>query len=234
MALKSEIIQDAYSQLRISGLTVTPRPEDQATALSRLENMMSEMEGRNLCIGYNFEDTPNIGSQSGVDRKYQQMLATNLAVRLIPDFNKEVPQALVALASGSLSSAHSMYAADKARQTVQPSRMPRGSGNSYKFNGYNRFYPEQNRTPAGCETNQIYLDDVQDYSESFDSYLDAETISSYTITPDTGVTVSNDTNSGTAISYRITATSRGTTKITIKITTSAGRINSKIIHFEVV
>ena len=181
MALKSEHIEDAYSQLRISGITVIPSPELQAKALNRLENMMAKFYGRNMCLGYNFEQTPDLSTESGVERKHWNMIATNLAVHLIPDFNKQVPPALNALASADYSTSSSIVAADNVRQVQPPDRMPRGSGNSYKFNHQNRYnYPDE-IAPNMCESNVLSKDDIEDYTESFVAYLDSETISSYTI-----------------------------------------------------
>ncbi len=40
--LKVDILNDAYSKIRISGLTVTPTPPDLELSLNRLESMMSE------------------------------------------------------------------------------------------------------------------------------------------------------------------------------------------------
>ena len=66
--LKVNIISDAYSKLRISGLTVLPTPEDLELALSRLESMMAELDVRGISIGYNFEDNPDPNSLTNIPR----------------------------------------------------------------------------------------------------------------------------------------------------------------------
>ena len=53
---KADIIADAYSQMRISGLTVEPTPEDLELALVRLENMGAEFESRKMSAGYVLEE----------------------------------------------------------------------------------------------------------------------------------------------------------------------------------
>lgn len=136
MAIKKiDIINGAYSQLRVSGLTVQATPEDVQLALDRLEDMASEWRSRNVDVGYYFEDEPDPDSIFGADRAYKQAFETNLAISLIPDFNKTVPQALAAKASATYSAMSSAVA--QVCEVPYPSRMPRGSGN---FNRWNRFY----------------------------------------------------------------------------------------------
>jgi len=63
MATKIKLIQSMYSQMRISGLTVNPTPEDIEVALYRLEDMMAEFHGRTLDFGYLFEEHPKPSKQ---------------------------------------------------------------------------------------------------------------------------------------------------------------------------
>ena len=136
---KIDVINGAYSQLRISGLTVQATPEDVMVALDRLEDMASEWASRNVNVGYYFEDEPDPDSIFGVERAYKQAFETNLAINLIPDFNKTVPQALAARASATYSTMSSSVA--HVCEVPYPSRMPRGSGNTFRYNRWRRFYP---------------------------------------------------------------------------------------------
>ena len=68
---KVDIILGAYSQLRISGITRSPTPEDLETALCRLENMAAEWDTVGTSVGYNFEDEPDPNSNSGIKRGYR-------------------------------------------------------------------------------------------------------------------------------------------------------------------
>lgn len=236
MTLKSETINDAFSQLRISGLTVIASPANNATALRRLESMADELEGRNMCMGYNFEEVPDPNSQMGVARKFEYMFSTNLALRLAVDFGKAIPQSLSALASSSMSSASSAVAAKNIRQ-VQPSRRsPIGSGN-HRNTRYRRFHHPDPLPPNQCATNELFIDNTQDYVEDFDVYLGEETISSYVITADSGLTIVSDSNTDTAVSYRITAADNSTQgiwqQVKIVITTSSGRVETRLIDFEI-
>lgn len=236
MTLKSETINDAYSQLRISGLTVNPSSEDNTLALRRLESMADELEGRNMCMGYNFEETPDPNSQLGVGGKFEYMFSTNLALRLAVDFGKQIPPSLSTLASSSMSSASSAIAAENIRQ-VQPSRRnPIGSGN-HRNTRYRRFQYPDPLPPNECATNKLFIGNTRDYVEPFDVYLGNETISSYVITSDSGLTVVSDSKTDTAISYRVNAVDNSTQgiwqQVKITITTNTDRVETRLINFEI-
>ena len=85
---KIEIINGAYSRMRISGLTAQPTPEDIVKALNRLEDMAEEFDGRNICTGYNFEDDPDVNSLHNMERKFWGPYKAILATRLLADFGK--------------------------------------------------------------------------------------------------------------------------------------------------
>lgn len=238
MFLKIDIIQDAYSEMRISGLTVSPSPEDVAVALNRLENMMAEFSSKSLCTHYNFEDDPDPNSATNVERRYNHMMATNLAVRLIPDFNKVVPQSLFNQASQSYSNMLGYVMAENARQIPYPRRMARGSGNTLRFNRWQRFQRPEKLPPNECATNRIIVGGINDYRESFKAYLNIdEVISSFTIEADGGLAVQSSSNNSPFIDYRIKADSVASDgiwqQIKIVATTDSGRVEPRFINFEV-
>lgn len=238
MATKIEIVNSAYSQLRISGLTVQPTPEDIETAMWRLEDMMAELEeNRNICVGYNFEENPDQNTESGVRRAHHHMMATNLAVRLIPDFNKAENPRLAAQASQSLATTSSAVAAQNIREIQYPRRQARGSGNTLRFNRWQRFYRPEYLPPNECETKRMTEGDINDYEESFEGYLAGETIASFTITESDGLTIQSSSNNDNIVSYRVKAedvsSSGSAQSVTIVVTTSTGRITTRVIEFEV-
>ena len=236
MTTKSETINDAYSQLRISGLTVIASPKDNEKALGRLEDMAEELEGRNMCMDYNFEEEPDPNSQMGTPKKFNQMFKTNLAIRLAADFGKVIPQSLMTLASSAMSSASSFIAAANIHQ-VQPSRRsPIGSGN-HRNTRYRRFQNPDPLPPNQCATNKLLIGNTQDYVETFDIYLGTETIASFEITADSGITIVTSSNTDTAVSYRINAADNSTQgiwqQVKIVILTDSARIETRLINFEV-
>lgn len=232
MTKKIDLINSAYSKLRISGITVNPKGEEIGLALGELEDMMTELKGSGLCLGYNFEEAPDANTDAGLDRKFHNMVKTNVALRLIPDFNKVVPQTLLNQATQSLSAVSGMVALDNIRQVSAPSRMPIGSGHQIRSR-YQRYNEPQPVPANNCDTNYLKIGDINDYLESFHAYLEGETITSFDITSTTGLSIESSSNTDETVSYRVEALS--TTDIiqaaTIKIATNTGRVTSRTIEF---
>lgn len=233
MTTKADIINDAYSQLRISGLTKQATPEDLVLALDRLENMAQEFEARNICVGYNFEDAPDINSLHNMERKFWYPYQICLATRLLTDFGKPIPPELFAAQKAAYSFLSSQTA--PIRATPYPSRQPMGAKTRFCLQ---RFYSQEVTAPLGCATNIMYIGDVDNFTEHFDAWLDdGETISSFTIEADTGITINSSSNTDEDVTYNITATGTdGTTtdnllQVKIVATTSASRIQTRIINF---
>ena len=243
MLLKSEVINDAYSLLRISGLTVEASPADKALALSRLEGLAAELETRQVDLGYNFTITPDINDAAGILLSDKYAVACVLALRLFPDFGKgkQPDVTLIHLAKSSAAYLHSSTAIT--RETPMPNRQPIGSGSQLRYNRYQRFYQEPEIAPNETATNNMYLGDVETFVESFSAYLNSgETISSYTIKADNGLLISEDAISSSAEKIEYTTTAEGTNeeissnaflRVKIVITTSAGRIVTRIVNFKI-
>ncbi len=187
MITKNDIIQDAYLQIRISGITVSATPGDIELALMRLESMMAEFDGRTMCIGYLFEDEPQGISSSGIKLTHKQMAATNLGIRLLPDFGKEIPQVLMLQASQSYTASSAVVARERTRQVLPSSRMPRGSGNRY-FNRWNRYFPVPEIPNVDCDS-EMFIGEIDDLYESFSAYLEKNSgsITSFTIDITAGI-----------------------------------------------
>jgi hypothetical protein len=232
--LKVDRINGAYSQMRISGITVQPSAEDNVLALSRMEAMAHEFNARNICTGYNTEDEPDINSSSGLPPSMWYAFDCVLAQRLLSDFGKGAAPDPLLLTNASAQMSFLCAVTANPRQTQYPSRMPTGSGNRWNSRFY-RFYKEPAIAPNECATNYMYVDDIADFVEHFDSFIiDSETISSYTISADTGLTIQTDSTSDFDVNYRIKATKEDPLlRVKIIMTTSTGRIETRIINFAV-
>lgn len=236
--LKVDRITAAYSKLRISGLTVIPNPSDLELALSELENMMAELASRGITIGYNFEEVPDPNSDLNVPIEFWNMIATNLAIRLVPDFNKDVSPILFQQATQSLSQASGICARNRIQQVQYPARQPVGSGNRI-YARWQRFYSVfDSAAPNKPSTQFIMQGETNDFSESFAAYLHTdEYISLFEVTSDTGLVVVSSTNDAGVINYRLTAPidlNDGTwQQVKIKVTTTEGRVEIRIINFQV-
>jgi len=236
MTTKVDIINRAYSLMRISGLTVQPTPEDYDLALYKLEDMAEEYYARNICVNYNFEDEPDTGSLTNMHRKFWHSFSACLARRLITDFGKIPSPTLIAESDAAFSFLSSVTA--QVDQTQYPSRQPRGSG-SMRYNRWNRYFQPAATAPNECKTHTMYIDDINDFVEHYDAYLnDGETISSYVLTVDDGLEVVSESLSSPDVNYRIKAagTSSGGSiallQAKIVVTTSDSRVNTRLINFE--
>lgn len=228
---KVDIINDAYSKLRISGLTVLPSPEDLELALSRLENMMSEFDSSGLQLNYNFEDDPDPNSLSNIPSFAYDGISGSLALRLSPDFNKIIPPSLVASVSASMGAISGRVAKDKLRKISYPSRMPVGSGNN-RFNRWSKFYYSCDLPPV--ESIQMLVGDVNNYIYSFESYLDdSEDIDTFTIEVSPGLTLVSSGVVGDTVNFRIQAVNPLWNTVKITIVTTSSREQIKVINVEV-
>lgn len=230
--LKGDLINGAYSLMRISGITVNPSPEDISLALHRLENMANELAARNICAGYYFEDDPDVNSPSGLDKKFWYSFECVLAGRLLSDFGKGQTPDPILLKNASAQLSFLYAATANPQETQYPSRQAIGAGNSLRH--HRRYYTPTEEAPNVCATNRMVVGEIDDFIEHFDSYLiDPELISSYTIEADTGLTIVSDSNEDPDINYQISAVGNdGIFQVKIIVTTDTGRITTRVINFE--
>jgi hypothetical protein len=228
--LKGDIINGAYSQMRISGMTIEPSPSDIETALRRLEGMANEFYARNINTGYYLEDDPDVNSPSGLDKKFWYSFECVLAVRLLSDFGKGMQPDPTLFKNASAQMSFLYAATANPRQVQYPRRQSMGAGNAQT----SRFYIPVPEAPNTCATNRMIVDDINDFIEHFDSYLiSPETVDDYSIDANTGLTIVSDSLTTPDISYRIQADAVGVFKVKIIATTSTGRKITRIIYFEV-
>lgn len=239
--LKIDTIKNAYSMMRISGITVQPSASENKLAVLRLESLARELFSRGICISYNFEDQPDANSTSGIKAEHQYSMECILAARLLSDFGKgfSPDPLLIANMQSGMSFLYSSTA--NPTETAYPSRQPIGSGQQ-RFNRFRRFYGPNAQAPNTCKTNRMAAGNIDDFVEHFESYLlDTEEISSFTLEEETGLTVISSSNETTQIQYRIQAdtptnefNSTNWLKVKIVVTTDSGRATTRIINFEVV
>ncbi|MAF43433.1 MAG: hypothetical protein CMI54_04590 [Parcubacteria group bacterium] len=233
--LKIDLINEAYQEIRISGLTTQPLPSELEYALTKLESMASEWEDvRNICVNYNFENEPDPNSEAGIKLGYRQAFATNLASRLIASFGKTPSPALITQASQSFAGLSTATAV--VRETQYPERQPVGSGNSLRYNRWRRFYRQNPRAPIDCDTQQITQGEINDYQLNLVDYLeDGETVESYTYEASPKISVISESLSGLIWSYRAEAaeTAEQLERIQLTVVTDIGREQTFTINFNV-
>lgn len=237
--LKVDIINRAYKELRISGLTKVPSKFELETALDKLENMAEEYRARNICTGYNLEDEPEFNSLHNLERKHWNAYSLGLAVELISTFGKGAndkvdPQLLTraSVAFSFLSSETAMV-----REVLPSSRMPLGSGNNRYRSRFRRYNVPIEQASISCSTNKMVVGEINNFTEHFDAYLNSgEVISTFTIEADDALSVVSSSNTNTDITYQIKALgSTGTyenPKLKFTVTTDSGRITIREVNFE--
>jgi len=199
--------------------------------------MMAELASRGIEVGYNFELDPDPNSSLGVPQQFWNMINCNLAVRLIADFNKVVPDALLAQASQSMSNASARCAADKIRMVQYPSRQPVGSGNRV-YSRWARFYTGMALPPNAPSTLSIAQGETNDFTESFEAYLyKDEIIVASEVVCDPGLVVISSANESPLIRYRLNAPESlvsGTwQQVRIRVETSLGRVDIRLLNYQV-
>lgn len=237
---KLDLVNDTYSQMRISGLTVQPSPSDLQLCLYRMEYMLAELyEQRGLNIGYNFEENPSLASEAGIAPGNFLFVATNTALRLVPDFGKEVGQRLQMAADASLSGAIAVSARNNMRQ-IQPSyRMPLGNGNTFRWLFWNRYSVPVVNAPTGPGTGYLFQGETLQFKEDFTAWLSGATISSYEILVDPLLTLDSDSESNGIITYTLSApvqpalTAGPWQIVLISVTDSRGLTDIRLINFQV-
>lgn len=240
--LKVDFIIDAFSQMRINGLTRGPTPGDLEIALRRLENMAAEWNARNMDPGWNFEDEPDPNAPTNIQRSYFHSYSTNLAVRILPDFGKQPTEDLRRQANQSLSFMASSIAANRVNEVFYTRRHPKGAGNDNYYNRWSRFYQQDQAASNVSNLAEIFVDDVNDFIEQFDAYLkEDEFIESFDIVVDKGlVLIDSELVDGEEVVYRIrgkgdSESQRETTRqVTIVATTNDGRVQTRRRFFQVV
>lgn len=236
MTSKGDLINGAYSRMRVSGLTSQPTPEDLALALRRLESQAARWNEKSVCAGYNFEDTPDTNSPSGLKLAYVDAFESVLATRLLIDFGKQAAPELVAEARTTFNDLQT--ATLNVNRVQYPNRMPLGSGNRrFIQNRRNYFYPAAT-APNSCETIRMDIGDIADLVEHFDAYLGTtEDLASYTLEASSGLTVQTQSLVTPDVLYRVLAVggSSGDSsvdQVKIVATTDTGRVETRLINFE--
>lgn len=229
---KIEHVNRAFQWLVISGITSKPSAEETEIALSILEDMMNEFKSRNICSSYVFEETPNPNTDSEIDDSRNNAVGSCLALRLANLYGKEAPHTLQKQATQSLSA---WSASVSKTNMIQPPRnQPKGSGNTFRFSNWARFYRAGNAAPISCTTFSLKVDEVDFFGVDFTPYLlDGATISSFTVDSTNGIEVIQSVQNVNIINLECKGVESGYQTVTITVTTSTGRINPEVINFDI-
>lgn len=231
---KGAIVTESFNWLTINGITSQPTPREIELALTTLEDMMHEIAGRNICSDYNFEEFPDPNTDSGINPQFNNAAQTNVGVRIASSYGKMVPDALQRQANQSMSN----WAARTARVNPinPPNRQPRGSGNTFRWQNWYRYYRIEDNAPISCSTIDMTVGEINGFVIDFKLYLkDGEVISSYTSEVSNGLTLITSSNTDTTVLLeQVEAVMNGYQTIKLTITTDAGRVNPHVVNFNVI
>ncbi len=125
MATKLQVVQRALGKIGLGTYVFDPSPEQLAAALDQLNDMAAEMDGVGLRKGYNFGT--EISAESGLFDTAVGPYSTLLAIRLAPDYGKQLAPSLAIAGKAAMSSL--MIANNVIPPMLIPSTLPIGTGN---------------------------------------------------------------------------------------------------------
>ena len=225
---KGDIVADALSKMKISGITAPPDAEDTQLMVQRLEGMLYEFQGRGLDLEYNFTMDPDPADFHGMEFYAFQPISSILAFRMLQDFGLEAPQTLILQARAGNTVLSSVSARQKLRQVQYPSRHPRGSGNTQRYIRWRTFYPEPVQTPLQPPAIRLQVGEINDYTFDLSDDLRAgETITSVAVDASDGLTYTQRSLTDNAVNYRIEGLEGSNNRLeTIEFTAtiSSGRV----------
>lgn len=224
MKTKIQLINAAFRELRVSGLTAGPSPEDIEIGLEALEDLM---RSQRLPIPYIFEDVPDPNTESGIPEEFNKAIQLKLADEAKWTYAKDMDRPKLAAAWSLMINRLATIP-----ELTPPRGMPMGRGN-------NRFVYYGDRFPGVAAVNPaaktIGLDDLVFISEDFSDYLQpGETLSGSVVTKDPELTLGADTSTGNVVAFTITPTKTGQYKAKIRVTGTLGTIRNRYVYFNVI
>ena len=237
LSSKLALINTALDKMSISGITAPPEASDYASLLQRLEGLMYELEeGRSICCRYNFTAEPDTADPHGMSYGLFEPISSLLAFKTLQDYALPIAQPLQASVASAISSISNQTF--ELRETQYPRRQARGSGNTLRYNRWQRFYRQPARVPLDCDSFRLDSDEINDYSEDYFDYLRPnEDISQHQIQVTGGITLVSNSRTINQVNYRLRGNNpdrdNGFEQVKITITTTLGRVDERLINFEV-
>ncbi len=234
MITKNEIVLESLEELRISGLTVKPSPEEIVSAIKRLDNMVLGWQNKGLCLGYIPIDDSGIDPEqnSGLLESDKHAVVINLAKALCPMYGAPLHPDTRAEAKASYLG---LFSSELTMRESNP-YIPNGAGKSFGYYYTDRYQAQEDAATKNCETKDIKVGEIGFYTHDFNRYLDGlegDTITSYVIEGGEGVSILGSSEDSGIITMQAEGLTAGLAPVLIAITTSSGRVNPETINFNV-
>jgi len=229
MKTKIELINAAFSELRISGITSGPSADDIELALEALEDMMRPLCDKYPTLGYNFEEVPDPNTLSGIPAWANNAIQLKLGDTIGFRYGKGVDLKRLGGAMSHLSTKLS-----PTPNYQNSSHMPSGRGNSWWNTFSDRMPPYETADPSSIV---LAIGDTRLISEDLSNYFrPGETLLNVVLTSDPQLVFTSLTTSGNTASFNVAA--NGVVgvnfKVNIAVTGTLGSVSKRILFFTVV
>lgn len=156
---KAELVGAAFEEIGLASYEFDLSPEEQASALRRLDALMAVWNTRGIRVGYAMPSTPgasDINEQSGITDSAYEAVYTALAMRLAPTFGKVVSNETRIAAKQAYDTLLASVSSDPPRVQL-PGTMPAGAGNR-RFRGTIRPFltPPRQTIAAGPDSDMEF------------------------------------------------------------------------------
>lgn len=126
---KRQFVTAAFEEMGLAAYVFDMQPEDEQTALRRLDAMMAEWNAKGIRLGYPLPGSPEdaeLTEPSQVPDSANEAIITNLALRLTPVYGKQPNAMTLATAKAGYNTLLSRAAMPGEQQL--PGTMPAGAG----------------------------------------------------------------------------------------------------------
>ena len=150
MWTKGQIIDQAFEELGLAGHVFDMTPEEQQSALRRLDTMMALWEAKGVRVGYLLASAPNdsdLNAASGLPDAAVEASYLNLAMRLAAAFGKVLSTDTRRAAREAYDTL--LWAAAQPIEQQLPNTMPRGAGNKPWRSVNHPFFGRPDGSPLG-------------------------------------------------------------------------------------
>lgn len=127
---KRQLVNQAFDIIGMSSYTYDLQPEQLQSAMRQLDTMMATWYNKGVQLGYPLPNSPedaDLDTESNVPDRANEAIYMNLAIRIAPNYGKQVMRELKQAAFYAYQGLLSISTFPKEMQ--YPETLPRGAGN---------------------------------------------------------------------------------------------------------
>ena len=231
MYTKGDVANQAFEELRISGLTVDPTPEDMSLAVRRLDAIVNGWKNYNICLGYNESADPigiDPGQEAGTSDNDFYALVLNLAKSLAPAFGKTPAAETLVQAKIAYEGLFSLTPVQREGTPYQP--MGSGSRSRFWYGGTRLCIPNYQQyienSPTDCEAISLKTGQTKIFELDYSDLVpDGATLSSFESSATGSVSIDSISETDAVFTVELTGGIPQASSIKITLTFSNGEVN---------